>query len=226
MRVINNIFFWLLLCSVPLLIISSNLRWGMTELRLYEYGIDNYPISRVTGIDKPELMKVHQHLIDYYNSKVDTAQVIVLREGVKKEIFNEKELIHLSDVKGLFQMDCMVQVATLFIILICCLVLMLWLKEKWLLIIKGFLCGSIFMLGLMVFLALWAVVGFEQLFLLFHQISFTNQFWILDSSKDYLIMLFPGDFFYDVAMFGFSAVIIESLILIGITFILLKARFV
>jgi integral membrane protein (TIGR01906 family) len=224
MKIIKNILFWLLLCSVPLLIISSNLRWGMTELCLYEYGIDSFPISRVTGIDKPELMKVHQHLIDYYNSKADTAQVVVMREGVKMEIFNEKELIHLKDVKGLFQLDCIVQVTSLIIILFCCLALMLWLKEKWLLIVKGFLWGSILMLGLMVFLAFWAVLGFEQLFLLFHQVSFTNQFWILDSSKDYLIMLFPGDFFYDVAMFGFSAVIIESLILCGITFMLLKTR--
>ena len=84
--------------------------------------------------------------------------------------------------------------------------------------------GGLVTLGLVVFLVLWSVVGFEQLFLLFHELSFTNQFWILDPSRDYLIMLFPGGFFYDVALFSFGAVIIESLVLCGIAFAILKLK--
>ena len=84
--------------------------------------------------------------------------------------------------------------------------------------------GSVATMILMFFLALWAVSGFEQLFLLFHEVSFANQFWILDPSKDYLIMLFPGGFFYDVALFSFGAVIIESLVLGGIAFAVLKLK--
>jgi integral membrane protein (TIGR01906 family) len=224
MKIIRVVAFWLLLCCVPLLIISSNLRWGTTSLRLYEYGIDTYRISSVTGIDKSELMKVHQHLIDYYNSKVNKAQVTVMRRGEKIDIFNEKELIHLKDVKGLIQLDGVVQIVALIMMFICSLLLLLWLKEKWRIVIKSVLWGSVATLGFVIVLALWALFGFEQLFLLFHQVSFTNQFWILDPSKDYLIMLFPEEFFYDVVLFGFGAVIIESLILGGVAFGLLRRQ--
>jgi len=78
--------------------------------------------------------------------------------------------------------------------------------------------------GLMIFLALGTLFGFEQLFVLFHLLSFTNEFWILDPRKDYLIMLFPGGFFYDVALLSFGAVIAESLILGGIVCCVLRCQ--
>lgn len=68
----------------------------------------------------------------------------------------------------------------------------------------------------MIFLAFWAMFGFDRLFILFHEVSFSNEYWILDPTRDYLIMLFPGGFFYDAALLGFGAVILEALILGGI----------
>ena len=74
----------------------------------------------------------------------------------------------------------------------------------------------------MAFLAFWALVGFERLFLLFHVVSFSNEYWILDPSKDYLIMLFPGGFFYDAALRCFGAVILVSLVMGISTFVVIR----
>ena len=222
MKLLKTILFWIFVCCVPLLIITSNLRLGITGLFVYEYGIDTYPISEVTGISKVELLKVHQHLIDYYNSKVGTAQVSVQRGGKTIALFSEKELVHLKDVKGLYQLDCTVQIVSLLILLACGLIMVLILRERWRKVIKGILWGSGLLLGLVIFLALWSILGFEQLFVLFHQLSFTNEFWILDPGRDFLIMLFPGEFFYDIVLFGFGAIILQSLILGGISWSLLK----
>lgn len=222
MKIVRAVARWLLICCVPLFIIASNIRWGVNEIRVYEYAIDTYQIDRVSGIAKPELMKVYQHLIDYYNSKVDSPQVAVSKAGKKLDIFSEKEVVHLQDVKGLMQLDYAVQIATLIIMVICILALLLWLRDSWRKVVKGLWWGSVVTFGLMIFLALWAVFGFEQLFLLFHLVSFSNEFWIIDSGEGSFIKLFPGGFFYDVALFGFAAVIAESLILGGITFGVLR----
>ena len=72
-------------------------------------------------------------------------------------------------------------------------------------------------LGLMAFLALWAFIGFDRLFILFHEVSFSNEFWILDPTRDYLIMLFPGGFFYDATILAFGVVILEALFIGGIS---------
>lgn len=224
MKIVRVIARWLLICCVPLFIIASNIRCGVNEIRVYEYAIDTYQIDRVSGIAKPELMKVYQHLIDYYNSKVDSPQLAVSKAGKKLDIFSEKEVVHLQDVKGLMQLDYAVQIATLIIMVICILALLLWLRDSWRKVVKGLWWGSVVTFGLMIFLALWAVFGFEQLFLLFHLVSFSNEFWIIDLGEGSFIKLFPGGFFYDVALFGFAAVIAESLILGGITFGVLRLK--
>jgi integral membrane protein (TIGR01906 family) len=217
-RLLNYVLWWFFICCMPLFLIASTIRWGINEIRLYEYGVDTYQISNASGIAKPELMKIYQHLIYYYNSKVDTAQVTVEKAGEKLDVFSEKELIHLKDVKGLMQLDYTVQIAALVIILICVLMLLLWLQSNWRVVVKGLFWGSVITFGLVVFLILWSVFGFEQLFILFHLVSFTNELWIIDPSEGSFLVLFPGGFFYDAALFGFGALIIESLVLAGVAF--------
>jgi integral membrane protein (TIGR01906 family) len=83
-------------------------------------------------------------------------------------------------------------------------------------LVKGLFWGGLITLVLMVVLALWAFFGFEQFFILFHLVSFSNEYWMLDPTKDYLIRLFPEGFFYDAALFGFGAVILEALLISGV----------
>lgn len=224
MKIAWSVTFWLFVCCLPLLVITADIRWGVGEVRLYEYGFDKYHISRVTGIDELELRKTALHLIDYFNLETDTAQVTVIKNGEEFNLFNERELVHLQDVRNLIQLDYWVWRGTLAIMVICVLMLLLWLKSDWRILIRGLLWGSLATLGLVVVLAFWAVFGFDQLFLLFHLVSFSNELWILDPAKDYLIMLFPGGFFYDAALFGFGAVIVEVILLCGIAFAILKAN--
>ena len=49
-------------------------------------------------------------------------------------------------------------------------------------------------------------------------------FWMLDPSKDYLIMLFPEGFFYDAALFGFGAVLLLAMVVGGITFGVVRSQ--
>lgn len=213
MKTTRTILFLILVICLPILIITTVLRWEINNIRLYQNGFEKYGISEVTGIDEQQLESVVQHLIKYFNSKVDTVQYTVIREGQQFTMFNEKEIIHLEDVRNLIQLDYRIQLLVLLVMITCVLVLLLGLKEKWLALIKSLFWGSIITLSLMIFLAFWAIIGFERLFILFHVVSFSNKLWILDPSKDYLIMMFPGGFFYDMALLGFGAVILVSLII-------------
>ncbi len=68
----------------------------------------------------------------------------------------------------------------------------------------------------MLALGLGALLDFDQLFLQFHRLSFSNQFWQLDPARDYLIMLFPGGFWYDAALFCALATVGLAVILGGV----------
>ena len=58
-----------------------------------------------------------------------------------------------------------------------------------------------------------SLVGFDRLFLYFHLISFSNDLWILDPSRDYLIAMFPQGFFFDATMLIAGLVVVQGLML-------------
>jgi integral membrane protein (TIGR01906 family) len=60
--------------------------------------------------------------------------------------------------------------------------------------------GGKLTLALVGVVGLLALVGFNRLFLLFHLISFSNDFWMLDPRRDYLIAMFPQGFFFEATM--------------------------
>jgi integral membrane protein (TIGR01906 family) len=221
-KIIQNITYWLFVCCLPVLFITSTICWEVNALRLYEYGFDKYEISQDTGIDRIQLRSVAQHLIDYFNLRADTVQITVVKGDEEFNLFNERELIHLEDVRSLIQLDYWVQRGAFLVIVICALALFFGLRVGWRILIRGLFRGSFITMGLMVILALWALFGFERFFLLFHLVSFSNEYWMLDPAKDYLIRLFPEGFFYDAALFGFGAIMLEALLIGGVAFGVLR----
>ena len=217
MRVLAAIAKWLFVLGIPLFLFTTTLRLGVGEMRIYEYGIDKYNISETTGIEKAELLKVYRGLIYYFNSDEESAQVMVAKNGKEFGIFNKRELAHLKDVKGLIQLGYHVQEGTLIYIIIYACVVSLWGRRRsWKKLARVVRIGSGATIALMFILGVGALFGFQQLFIQFHLLSFSNTLWILDPTKDYLLMMFPGGFFYDAALFGTTAIAVEALILGGI----------
>lgn len=68
-------------------------------------------------------------------------------------------------------------------------------------------------LALIIGVGLFALVGFDTLFLKFHQLSFANDFWQLDSRTDFLVMLFPQDFWFDATMWVVTRAVAGALII-------------
>jgi len=211
-----KIAYWLFIICFPVLLLTSTVRLGMSSTRIYEYGFDKYYVSQVTGLDRAQLSGIAKRLVDYFNSKVETPQIKVVKDGEESELFHDYELVHLQDVKGLFRIDYGVQVASLAYIIIYSLLFLLWRKGRWQDLAKGVRWGSALTLVLIAVLGIASIFSFEQLFIQFHLISFSNPYWMLDPSKDYLIMLFPEPFWQDIALFGGGTIAAGAFILGGI----------
>jgi len=115
------------------------------------------------------------------------------------QLYNEKELTHLEDVLKIVSLFHFMQIVSLILFLV--LGIAVYLRMGINKILKGLEIGSIIAAAFTAVLITWALIDFDDLFLLFHYISFSNNLWILDPSKDYLIMMFPEGFFNDAAMF-------------------------
>jgi integral membrane protein (TIGR01906 family) len=206
---------WLFILCLPLLLLTASLGWAVNSLWLYKYGFEKYDVGQTTVLADSELEKAATGLISYFNSDEEYISLTVIKDGKSFELFNQREVLHLKDVKGLIWLDYRLLTGTLVYVLAYAGVSLFWRKD-WRRLAWGVAGGSGLTLALMLALGLGALFNFDQLFLQFHFISFTNELWRLDPAKDYLIMLFPQGFWYDAALFCLLATGGEAVVLGGV----------
>jgi integral membrane protein (TIGR01906 family) len=203
MKILTTLAKWLFILCLPALLITAAIRIEFSSLRLYMDGFEKYNISQTTGLSEPELKKAANGLINYYfNSDKEYISLTVLKDGEPFELFNQREVGHLKDVKALVQLNSRLLLGTAIYIGVYAGMCLFWRRKRyWRNLARGTAIGGSITLGMIVALGVGSMVGsFDQLFLQFHFLAFTNELWMLDPTKDYLIMLFPEGFWFDAAM--------------------------
>jgi len=202
LRVLGNIAKWLFIFSLPALLISAAVNFEFNSLWLYRNGFEKYNVSEATGLDKAELEKVAGGLIDYFNSRAEYISLTVVKDGEPLELFNQREVAHLKDVKALMQLNLRLLVGTAVYVGVYAGISLFWRRKRyrrqlaWAAVI-----GSSIALGMIIALGAGSMLlDFSELFTRFHFVAFTNELWMLDPATDYLIMLFPEGFWYDSAV--------------------------
>lgn len=214
MKILGFITNWLFILCLPVLLLTASIGVAINSLWLYQYGFAKYEISRTTGLAEAELDKAASGLISYFNSSEEYISLSVTKDGKSFELFNRREAIHLKDVKELFWLDYKV-VATALIYVMGYVAANFFWKKDLRRLARGVVKGSGLTLVLMLAIGLGTLLGFDQLFLQFHLISFSNEFWQLDPTTDYLIMLFPQGFWYDTFLFCVIVTALGAIILGG-----------
>jgi integral membrane protein (TIGR01906 family) len=217
MKILATAAKWLFIICLPLLLFTASIGWAANSLWLYRYGAEKYNVSQTTGLSDAELEDTYAGLINYFNSDADSINITVVKDGESFELFNQREIIHLRDIKGLIRLDYWVGLGTLVYVLAYAGVCLFWKRRRyWRELAWGLVGGGGVTLGLMLALGLGTVFNFEQLFWQFHVISFSNQFWLLDPTTDYLKMLFPDGYFYDVVLFCTIGIAALAIVLGGV----------
>ena len=223
MRILGIAAKWLFILCLPILLLTASLGWAVNSLWLYQYGFQKYSVSQTTGLAEVELEKAAKGLISYFNSDEEDISLTVVKDDQPFELFNQREVVHLKDVKGLIWLDYWVLLGTLLYALTYAGFSFFWRKRRyWRRLAWGVVGGGGVTLALMLALGLGILLGFDQLFLQFHLISFTNELWQLDPTRDYLIMLFPQGFWFDATLFCTLATVIGAVVLGGVAGVYLQ----
>ena len=134
------------------------------------------------------------------------------KDSLETDFFNEKEKQHLIDVKNLINKAISLFYLTLFL-----LIIFLILNYKSL--SKPFLYSGVSIIILIIILLF---LDFNQAFLNFHKLFFSNDLWLLNPETDNLINLFPQQFFSDFIKKVFINSFFISILLIISSFFLAK----
>ena len=192
-KVLSTILKWLFIITVPFLLISTSIAFWFNFSPLYNYGYQRFGVENVTGIDKAELARATDEIIDYFNAHDDKdIDIHVIKNNKKIPLFNEIEIYHMRDVKGLVQLD--YTIMRILFILDVLLLLILLARNQHKVVSQALIGGSIFTFGFLVVLGLTMAIDFYDFFMLFHSVAFDNDNWLLDPPTDYLIMMYPEGF--------------------------------
>ena len=206
----------LFVVAVPLLFIAVSVTWAINDLSLYEYGFDRYRVTSVTGIEKADLMTVAREIRSYFNSSTEPLAVTTRVFGEERTLFNQKEVVHMHDVKKLVRGVYWVGVGSaVFIVGFIAVGFYLHRREFLRTLARLGLLGAGVTVGLTLLVGLMSLVSFDFLFTLFHELSFANDFWQLDPRRDFLVMMFPSGFWFDAAMLVVGLVVLQAAIVAG-----------
>ena len=155
---------------------------------IYEYNLNFYPITERTSLEIEEIREINSQIKNYFFDETEFLEV---------SIFNEKEIYHMKDVKdiinNLFLYGKLSSVVFVIITLIC-------VKKYKVRIYSVFKASSIVYSAILLALAIGFLISFNKLFIIFHEIAFSNDLWKLNINEDYLLMMYPENFFRDIAL--------------------------
>lgn len=199
------LYSWIVTIFVPLAVIMLGVRLLMTPMFLeMEYRMPGFPEDRF-GFGLQDRLQWAKPSVGYLVNGEGIAFLAELKLTDGKPIYNERELSHMADVKGMVQPLLKIWYAGLAV---------LGLFGAWAWLggwqgdyILGWKRGGYLTAGLLVVLGLFASISFWQFFTWFHSLFFSGDSWLFEYS-DTLIRLFPIRFWEDAVAYigGFSIV--------------------
>lgn len=214
MKTVKNILFFLLILTLPLLLVITSIRIVLSPLFLeVEYRLPGFPADPF-GFTFDERMHFAHLSADYLVNSAPLEFLADIKMTNGQPLYNERELSHMLDVKNLTQV--VLQVWYLIIALFAIGILLFWKSNELHKFWQAVRQGGWLTIGLVAAILLGVLLSFNALFTAFHRIFFTGDTWLFYYS-DSLIRLFPQRFWMDVFFFigGFSILFALLAIIFG-----------
>lgn len=202
------------------MLLSASLAWGFNSAWILEYGFKRYDVSETTQLSSTELENIAGDWVRYINSSDEYWKISLSRDEKTFELFTQEEQIHFRDVKNLILLDYTILIVSFCLFLVFSLVsFFAWQGRYRSRLFTNIIWGSGLTLLLTVILGAAFALNFEALFIQLHHLVFTNTFW---SASGYMLLLFPGNFWFDAAVICVAFMIIIALIMGFTSLIYLK----
>lgn len=172
-----------------------------------------------------DLLTVTDEMMAYLRGNREDLHVFTTMGGEYREFFNEREIAHMEDVRGLFLGGLMIRRIGLLITVLYLAAAFYWSRgsaeKKAVLkraIPKSLCIGTGIFFAAALVLAGIISTDFSKYFVVFHHIFFNNDLWLLDPRTDMLINIVPEPFFMDTALRIAVVFVVFVILFFGVNF--------
>ena len=206
----------ILFVALPATFIIGAVRFAFSWQPVYTYAVETYQADEVTGVPMPQLLQATHTIRNYFtNSQSDLDISVVDATGAREPLFNKQEIAHMRDVKRLVQrFYLLLDPAAVYVAAYVALSLTV-LRRSARSVAWDVLQTSMATIVILVAFGVAALLDFDQLFIEFHVLSFSNDFWQLDPTRDHLVQMFPQGFWLDVTVFV-ALIALTGAVLLGL----------
>jgi integral membrane protein (TIGR01906 family) len=200
---VMNLLALVITLSVPVVLILTNVFIFMTpEWLAYQYNKPDFPPSvRFTPAERYHFAS---ESIEYVRGNRTLEQFKALG------VYDEREIKHMIDVRELVDRVKIVLPLTA-LLLVGALVTLAREKTHRALAARSVLNGAILTVGIFVVLGLFAAVGFQTFFTLFHRVFFEGDSWLFNYT-DSLIQFYPLPFWFETSLALIGLTVFEAMV--------------
>ncbi|MFT4304507.1 MAG: TIGR01906 family membrane protein [Candidatus Woesearchaeota archaeon] len=200
---INKILYIIAIINLFNIIIIAPLYFISFNENYYFNYFEKYDLYDNINANKEQIQGNFSQVLNYVKGDINYIGI---------GIFNEREILHLKDVKNLFYFGKLLLAIHAFLLII----IFSYLNKQ--LIFDILKKSSIFCLSFLSLVTLYSLIDFTTTFIIFHEILFTNDLWILSYQTDNLIRILPEELFFELGLkwFALSGFFSLSIYLISI----------
>lgn len=165
----------------------------------YEAEYAKYHVLDEVQMEMEDLLEVTEEMMAYLRGDREDLHIMTTIAGQTREFFNAREIAHMEDVRNLFLGGIILRRICLSLLVTAVGILYLTKAELKRLLPRTLCLGTILFFAALAGLSALISTDFTKYFIIFHEIFFTNDLWMLDPSTDLLINIVPEPFFVDTA---------------------------
>ncbi len=203
--------------ALPVLLFTTNIRFLASDTGFLEGALRRHDAAQNTGIALGELDYAVGAIVRYFEDDEETLRVLVFTGGQETALLSAEETIHMRDVKSLMRTLYRANEVALGFVLAYVAGVVLWSGERSGRDLAAYVLGGVGV-GIVVGVAVGVItlVGFESAWEQMHEIIFTNDFWLLDPSRDRLIQMFPESFWAEATLIVVALALVEAAVLVAV----------
>lgn len=186
--------------AIMILLITAFEIGAYTDYGWYERSYEKYGVLDDLEMQMEDVIHVTKEMMTYLRGNRADLVVETNVDGEVREFFNDREKAHMVDVKNLFVGGLWIRRIAILVFLFS-IVFLLRSEADWKKILpKSFLIGLGVFIGITGGAGLLFMSDFNKYFLLFHEMFFGNDLWLLNPETDLLIRMLPEGFFLDMVV--------------------------